>query len=381
MKKTIGVDIRALASGKRTGVEEYVINLLSKILVLDKSIRFKLFYNGRRKAKLDFDWLELDNVQLYDFKIPNRFVFNPSISIFNAPKIDDLIGGVDAFLNPHLFSPISLSDKCKYVAVIHDLGFFHFPEFLPIDKMAWHKIETRPLRQVQRANKIVVSSESTKKDVEEIYKSESDKVEVVYPGLNFIVPEKIDSEKVLRVKQTYDLPDEYILYLGTIEPRKNILGLIKAFEEFKKQKNEIKLVIAGSSGWLCENIYRYVKDSPISKDIIFTGFIDPDDKFYLYHLAKAFVYPSFFEGFGFPVLEAMASGIPTITSNTSSLPEVGGHGCLIIDPFKPKQIAEAINSIVSDDKLRQSLIRAGKKQAGKFNWSKTAEQILNILVA
>ncbi len=383
----IGIDIRMLARGARTGIEEYTINLLSNMLGLDKNIKFKLFYNGRKKAELKYDFLKLPNVELKEFKIPNR-ILDLSFQFFNFPKIDELLGGADVFFSPHIFSS-AISKKCKMVVTFHDLSFASHPEFYSAGKNYWH-FSMNPKRQAQKADKIIAVSKSTKDDLVNLYKINPDKIRVIYSGIgcknqNVNIKNQNDNAKIKNIKRKYNLPEKYILYLGTLEPRKNIIGLIKAFEKLKTnskiQNSKFKLVIAGSKGWLYEDIFKAVKNSPAKNNIIFTGFIDDEDKAVLYSLADLFVYPSFYEGFGFPPLEAMSYGTPVITSNFSSLPEAVGDAAIMINPYNPNELAKAIELVLSDKKLRDFLVEKGFEQIKKFSWHKCAGETLNILKA
>lgn len=376
----IGIDIRFLAKGTRTGIEEYAINLLAALLPLRKDIEFKLFYNAARKKDLNFEWLKLPNVELKSFSIPNRFVFDPLSKLFYLPKADKLLGGVDVFFCPHfLLSPVS--SKCKKVVVFHDLSFEYFPEFFPWNKNFWHKC-LAPKKRAEEADKIIAVSESTKNDLVDLYKIPEEKIRVIYSGVekSFGI---INSEKCLPMKEKYGLPENYILYFGTLEPRKNLVGLIKAYEIFR-EKNQGKkapcLVLAGAEGWFYEEIFQTAKLSRYVKDIIFTGFIDPVDKVFLYNLASIFVFPSFFEGFGFPPLEAMACGVPVICSHTSSFPEIAGDGALMVDPYNFGEIAWAINEIWQDNALKEDFISAGLNCVKKFTWEKAARETLDYLI-
>jgi glycosyltransferase involved in cell wall biosynthesis len=187
----------------------------------------------------------------------------------------------------------------------------------------------------------------------------------------------------LEISGKYNLPGKFILYFGTIEPRKNLVGLIKAYETLRDEYkvNDYKLVIAGSRGWLDKEIYAVAKKSPYTRDIIFTGFVESSDKIYLYNLASLFVYPSFFEGFGFPPLEAMSSGVPVVCSNTSSFPEVAGEAALMIDPYNFSEIAWAMKEVLGDKNLRENLIQKGLAHAKKFSWDKCARETLEFLIS
>ncbi|MCK5491115.1 MAG: glycosyltransferase family 4 protein [Candidatus Pacebacteria bacterium] len=374
----IGIDIRMLARGTRSGIEEYTINLLSNMLKLDNNIQFKLFYNGYKKVDLEYDFLKLSNVQLKEFKIPNRLL-DFSFQYFGYPKVDKLLGGVDVFFSPHIFSS-AVSKNCKTVTTFHDLSFENHREFYSASKNYWH-FSMNPKKQARKSGKIIAVSNSTKEDLMKIYKINTKKIKVVYSGINSLSSIEYSKSSISEIKKKYNLPENYILYLGTIEPRKNIIGIIRAFEELKKYntKKNYKLVIAGSRGWLCKDVFEVAKNSAVMNDIIFTGFIDDDDKSILYKLADIFVYPSFYEGFGFPPLEAMQNTTPVITSNFSSLPEAVGDAAITVNPYNIDELARAMKDLLGDENLRNNLIEKGIKQTKKFSWQKCAEETLDVL--
>jgi glycosyltransferase involved in cell wall biosynthesis len=384
----IGIDIRVLARGTRTGVEEYTLNLLAHLLGLDQSIQYKLFYNAYQKIELDYSWLKLPNVQLYDFRIPNRFLFVAACYL-HQPKIDRLLKGIDVYFNPHFFVA-PLSKKCQKVITFHDLSFEHYPEFFSWRKRAWQKFLMNTRQEAREADKIIAVSQSTRDDLVNLYGIKPEKIKVIYSGVGREFQSqkpKAKSQnhksKLKSIKIKYNLPEKFILYFGTIEPRKNLIGLIRAFEllntKYERRNTKYKLVIAGAKGWLYQDILKAAKESKYSQDIIFTGFIEEQDKPALYNLAELFVYPSFFEGFGFPPLEAMAGGVPTIVSHTSSLPEVVGDAAIMIDPYNIDELAWAIEMVLQDKDLRQRLERRGIEQARKFSWQRCAEETLEIL--
>jgi glycosyltransferase involved in cell wall biosynthesis len=371
---TIGIDIRVLTRGARTGVEEYTINLLNFLLPLDKKIKYKLFYNAYRKAKLNYPWTNLDNVEIKKFRFPNRALFF-SNRWTSRPKIDRLLNGVDVFFNPHFFvAPIS--NSCKKVVTFHDLSFELYPEFFSRSKRIWQKILMNAKNEAQKADRIIAVSNSTKQDLIDFYKIPEEKIQVIYSGIEQNLKKDISDERILKVKKKYRLPDKFILYFGTIEPRKNLVGLIKAFEKLNTQ---YKLVIAGEKGWLYKDVFKAARQSPFSSEIIFTGFVNSNDKPYLYSLASLFVYPSFYEGFGFPPLEAMACKTPTITSKFSSLPETVGKTAIMIDPYDIDEFACAMNLALKDENLREKLKKQGIEQVKKFNWQKCTQETLEVL--
>jgi glycosyltransferase involved in cell wall biosynthesis len=264
-----------------------------------------------------------------------------------------------------------------------------------------------PQKQARKSDLIVAISESTKRDLIDFYDINPGRVKVIYPGIDekFQPIDKSDS-RLSEVVNKYGLSDNFILYFGTIEPRKNILGTIKAFEEIKREKlgklldvdwqgfegvvrgqkdilfdfSKLKLVIAGTKGWLYKEVFEEVKNSEFKDDILFVGFVDEDDKPYLYNLAKVFIYPSFFEGFGLPPLEAMACGVPTIVSNKSSLSEVVGNSAIMIDPQNIDEMALAIKEILENKELNIFLKNKGIERTKQFNWDNTVKEVLKLCV-
>ncbi|MGO4214298.1 glycosyltransferase family 4 protein, partial [Terriglobus sp. YAF25] len=186
----------------------------------------------------------------------------------------------------------------------------------------------------------------------------------------------LEPDQIERVRRTYELGTKFALYIGTLEPRKNVARLVDAFASIAAKHPELTLVIVGMKGWMYDGIYEAVANSGLESRVKFTGFIPEEDKPYLMAASTIFAYPSLYEGFGIPVLESLACGIPTITSNTSSLPEVAGEAALLIDPTQKEQISSAMDRLLSDSSLYERLRKEALLQAAKFTWRKTAEQTL-----
>ena len=375
----IGIDIRVLGSRFRSGIEEYAENLLTYMLPLDKNIKFKLFFSSFGGELKDYDFLYLPNVEIKKVRLPNRAIFYSS-RFFNSPKMDKLLGGIDVFFSPHFFIS-ALSSGVKRVTTFHDLSFEHFPEFFTRQQRFWHKFGMNPSWQARFSDRIIAVSESTKIDLIKYYSIDPANIEVVYSGVS---PEikKPSQEKLESFRRKNKLPGKFILFLGKLEPRKNVVGLMRAFNILKSAGiyDDLHLVIAGLRGWLCENIFREAAKSPYRRQIIFKDYISDDERPFYYGLASVFVYPSFFEGFGFPPLEAMACGTPVVVSHNSSLPEVAGDAGLLIDPYNVSDIAAAIKSLLEDRHLRDNLIKKGLARSQQFSWPTCAEKTLEVLL-
>lgn len=271
------------------------------------------------------------------------------------------------------FSPV------KRIVTIFDLSFLHFPESF-LKKDLW-KLKNWTKFSVENADHIITISNFSKKDIISQYGISKNKITVAYPGYDK-KEFKIQSSKIKidEVKAKYKLKDPYIIYIGTIQPRKNLIRLMEAVSKIEN----ITLVLVGKTkgegrqGWMYDDILKAPQNLGIEERVIFTGFTKTEDLPYLLSGAKAFILPSLWEGFGIPVVEAMACGIPVIVSNVSSLPEVVGKAGVLVDPYSVDQIEHAIRVIISDKKIREKYVKESLMQAKKFSWDKMAKQILKV---
>jgi len=367
----IGIDIRCLMESRYSGISEYTYNLLDRLFKIDSKNQYFLFYNSAKPVEIpEFNY---PNVEIKRFKYPNK-IFNLLLRFFKITEIDRLIGGVDVFLIPN-FLFLNLSPACKKILIVHDLSFDIYPEFFTFKKRLWHQL-INPKKLCRDSDKIIAISQNTKNDITEIYNINPDNIEIVNPGIADIFFQPIEATGKNAAKEKYNLPDRFIFYLGNLEPRKNLEALLLAFENIA-DKN-INLVIAGGWAWKYENINELWKNSPVKDRIKFLGYIDAKDRPALYSLAEVFVYPSIYEGFGLPPAEAMACGTPVITSFSSSLPEVVGNAGLLIDPNNYNEIGQAIDQLLGDPALTESLAQKGRQKAKQFNWQQVAEKFLKI---
>lgn len=292
------------------------------------------------------------------------------------------------------FSPV------KRVVTIFDLSFIHFPKLFP-KKDLWQLTSWTKFSALN-ADHIITISKFSKADIRKEYDIEDKKITVAYPGYSSeLFPPIKDEERIGKVLGKYGVGNDYIIYIGTIQPRKNLGRLIEAFvrlidnpllgdsltranEPTSKRVNDLKLVIVGKTigegrgGWMFEEILKLPKKLGIDKKVIFTGFIPSEDLPYLVSGALAFILPSLWEGFGIPVVDAMASGVPVIASKVSSLPEVVGRAGLLVDPLSVDQIEQALGLAIFDKKLRTKLSKLGIAQAKKFSWEKMAREVLKV---
>ena len=377
----IGIDIRPLMSSLRTGVGEYTYELLNAIFRIDQTNQYYLFYNSQKDVSGYLPQWNLKNVHGIRTTWPNK-VFNATATLINKPRLDKLIKiPLDFFFSPNLnFTP--LTHTVRHLLTIHDLSFEFFPEFFTLKQRLWHKI-TRPKKQCEEAYKIIVPSLNSKEDLINIYQIPEKKIQIIPHGLSSVFnnfTSKQLTNKKEEIKKKYFLTDNFILFLGTIEPRKNITGLVRAYEQISAQlPDHHSLIIAGAPGWKNKKIYEIAEKSKIKNNIKFIGYIPLEDKPAIYAAASLFVYPSFYEGFGFPVLEAMSAGTPVVTAQRSALPEISAKAAYLINPNKTNEIAQAIKNILSDPNLRARQIKNGQELAAKFSWDQAAHQWLDLL--
>ena len=304
-------------------------------------------------------------------------LLNASIALTGAPKLDRLLEKntgihINCFFSPNLHFT-ALSPSVRHILTIHDLTFHLFKNYYTPRQRLWHRL-VNPKKQCQNARQIITPSENTKRDLVDYYQIPAEKIKVLYPGLSSSFGlHSLTSD----ITNKYSLPKNYILFLGTLEPRKNILGLIEAFEQaYPSLSNPHSLVIAGAPGWKNHRVRARIHASPLKNQIKLIGFVAPADKPALYRGAGLFVYPSFYEGFGFPALEAMAAGVPVITSNRSSLPEVTGSAACLMNPHRPDEIAQGIKYLLSNSAAREQAIKNGLEMTARFSWKKTAQAAL-----
>ncbi|HVZ11027.1 MAG TPA: glycosyltransferase family 1 protein [Candidatus Paceibacterota bacterium] len=372
---TIGVDIRMLG-GRRSGVQEYAEQVLARLIRLAPEHQFKFFFSSLRAEPPKYDWLSAPNARLYRFRIPNNLLFSLG-RLFSRPRLDRLVGGADVWFSPHFFlAPLSAS--CRRVTTFHDLSYERFPDFFTFRQRWWHAF-MNPRMAARRSDRVIAVSESTRRDLAERYGVKPAKISVIHSGSSLIRPEP---GRMRDFRRDHNLPDRYVFCLATLEPRKNILSLIRAFESVKRRQgfDDLVLIISGAPGWLHRRLLQAVRKSPFKNDIRLTGYIE-DDRALYYANASVFVYPSFFEGFGLPVVEAMACSVPVITSHNSSLVEVAGSAAILINPANISEIAQAMYEILSDPELHKRLIERGTARAAEFSWDNCARRTLEILTS
>jgi glycosyltransferase involved in cell wall biosynthesis len=284
---------------------------------------------------------------------------------------------IDIFWGPSNFLP---SRKvCKYVVTIHDLSSFTYAHTYPWLRRQYYQYIIK--QAVKRADLIITDSEFSRQDIINAFSVPEQAVKVIYCGIDDIFQSIELSDKLLQIRSKYGLPNEFIFTLGVIEPKKNTDRLIQAYAGLIQKHHDLpKLVIGGSKkyGWKNRKIFELVDRFKLKDSVIFTGFIEHVDLPVMYSIAKLFILPSLFEGFGLPVIEAMACGTPVITSNTSSLPEIAGDAAVLINPYDTAEISQAIIKVISDKTLQNEMRAKGLINAKRFSWSASARELLSV---
>ncbi len=370
------IDTRLLSKGRISGIEEYARFIIENLLERDRKNTYQFFYSGIKKAPLPDNW-KRGNTNVFELNVPNR-VLEVSMRLFGVPRITETLHSNIVF-SPH-FNFFPTSKGTKRVITFHDLSFIHFPEFYPFRKRVWHWQQGYK-KQAMNADMLIVVSEFTKQDLIKTLGVDPQKIRVVHSGINpwYKRLSETDKMKAEFIKK-HGMVKPFILFVGTLEPRKNISGIIKAFDVVKEDpfNRELQLIIVGKRGWLCDTIFKDAKNATWSKDIIFWGEASYEDLRMLYNLTEAFIYPSFFEGFGFPPLEAAACGAPVITSNRSSLPEIMGDSALLVDPWKIEELIYAISLLLKNDTMKEELRVRGFENVKRFTWENAADELISI---
>jgi len=357
----IGIDASRAARGERTGTEKYSFELIRHLVALDQKNRYRLYFD-----RPPFCELRIANCELRVMPFP-RLWTHVRLSWEMMHRPPDVLF-VPAHVLPIVHPPRS-------VVTVHDLGYLYFPRTHRVLDRLYLDLSTR--HNARAAAHIIADSQATKRDLMERYGVDPAKIAVVYPGCDVAAFHPLDAGAVESVKARYGIAGDYILFVGTIQPRKNLVRLIEAYR--KLEAGSWKLVIAGKKGWLYEAVFRRVRELGLEGQVVFTGYVAEEDLPALFSGARLFVFPSLYEGFGLPVLEAMACGTPVVCSNASSLPEVAGDAALLFDPLDVEGMAAAMDRVLRDEALRAELIERGLKRARRFSWEKCARETLAVL--
>ncbi len=364
----IGIDASRATGLHRTGTETYSLRLIRALLALPSPHHFRLYTNAAAPTGLFWDEPAPANVELRAIPLP-RLWTHLRLSLETLLHPPDVL-----FVPAHV---LPLLHPRRSVVTVHDLGYLYFPDaHRPADRryLAWSTAWN-----TRRATLVLADSEATRNDLVSAYHVEPARLRVVYLGLG----EVEDGRPMPENGRAARAPDArpYFLYVGTLQPRKNLERVVAAFARLAAlpELDGVQLVLAGRRGWLYDSLFAQVDGLGLAGRICFPGYVAEDDLPSLYAGALAFVFPSLYEGFGLPVLEAQAYGVPILTANNSSLPEVAGDAALLVDPHDVDAIAAAMLRLATDAELRQELIRKGLENVKRFSWEKCARETLAVL--
>lgn len=361
----IAINCRSFLNRQYAGIGRYAYNLVKTLSEIDQDNEYWLYVQKR----------------YFDFK---RRV--PRISAKNfAVKIDWLNRGLSQVLKPidiyHSPSPDHLNiTDAKIVVTVHDLVYKTYPQGHTPQTCETTDKQLRTI--VEKADRIICCSQNTIKDLCHYFPVERKRICLVYQGVDKNIFYEIEGEELRRAKAVIKrkgVEGPFLLFVGTIEPRKNLQNLLRAFAQLKrKQRFWGKLVIIGMTGWMVDEVRRALREVNLSTQVVFLGYVSDETLRYFYNLAEAFVFPSFYEGFGYPIVEAFCCGAPVICSNVSSCPEIAQDAALLINPNVPEDIAEAIYKVTEDKTLKLKLQEKAIKRAADFSFLKTTQETLEV---
>jgi len=383
----IGIDVTA-AICQGGGIGRYTRELIQALVAIDHSNRYR-FFSARPPQVVSVAPVPrpipvAPNTRYHPAPLDERWLYRLWYRLRLPLPVQWFTGPLDLFHSPDFVLP-PVSGGTPTLLTVHDLSFVHYPETFPPRLVAY--LNQVVPRSIERASHVLADSKATKKDLVGLWQVPADKITVLYSGVSQAFQPVTDSDKLAAVRQKYNLGQApYLLSVGTIQPRKNYQMLIRAFQPVAARWPH-NLVIAGGKGWLNDDMLAEISRHGLDGRVHFIGFAEDGHLPALYSAATLFVFPSLYEGFGLPLLEAMACGVPVITSNASSLLEVAGklpdgrETAVALSPQQPAAWTEAINGLIADPEQRAELVAAGLQQARRFTWSQAARQLLEIYSA
>ncbi len=369
----IAIDYTA-AIRQQAGIGHYTRSLVEAMLALDSDNQYTLLTSGRPSQEHPFP--EAENVRGRGMLIPDRYL-NILWYRWRAPLYANLFaGGADIYHGPDFALP-PIRGKIKQVVTIHDLAFLDHPEYA-VPSLAAYLARVVP-RAVEQADMVAAVSEATRQALVAHYGTPAGKITIIPNGVGPHFRRITDPVILGATRHKFGLTEPFVLAVGTLEPRKNHMGLIKAFHKMcQQQKGPELLAIAGGKGWLYEETKELVANLHLEKKVLFLGRVSELELISLYSMAEIFAFPSFFEGFGIPPLEAMTCGAPVLSSNISSLPEVVGDAALLADPHNIDEMSDRLIQLSEDADLRDRLREKGYERAKLFSWEASARKMLTV---
>jgi glycosyltransferase involved in cell wall biosynthesis len=370
----VGIDIRALDPGNPTGIGKYIYSVLRYLAQLDGRNTYNLYYPVRRNSSTwirknlgssyvthmgwvpEFLSAEKFNKLWFEWYLPSR-IRKDKIDIFHGPSFS-----------------LPENGSAKRIVTVHDLSPVLFPGLYK--GISSEAIVNSTRRSIEGADLILADSEHTRKDIIETYGVSSTVVRRVYLGLDDRYDGIVSNECIETVKRKYGLPESFIFHVGSYHPRKNAEAIIKALEILRRRRKKVQLVLSGKRTRYFEHLREMVCNLRLENAVVLLGYLPDGEIRALYSAAKAMVYPSLYEGFCLPIVEAMASGLPCVVANRACMPEIAGGAAIAVDPDKPEDIADAVVTVTEKEEVRQGMIASGYRCAKRFSWRETASQTL-----
>lgn len=360
----IALDARLVYYRRYSGIGQYIVHLAERLPALKPDWQFTLIHSRK-----DRSMPQLPSVRLFSAWTPSHHRFEQIVFPIELRRLK-----IDLLHSPDFIPPFR--GDFQRIITVHDLNFLYYPQFLTADSRRYYNDQIE--RAVSIADHILADSHATKSDLIKLLNVPAEKISVVWLAPNSIF-KPIDPAALNEPRSRLRLPDRFILFTGTFEPRKNIAGLLKAYRAFlDKSHASIHLILAGSRGWLFDETHALIDQLHLTDRVRLIEAPSESDLVALYHLATVFVLPSYYEGFGLTVLEAMACGAPCIISNRGSLPEVADGAALIVDPDDEPQLTDALERVLSDPQLRSDLKQKGFDRVKEFSWQRCARETLAI---
>jgi glycosyltransferase involved in cell wall biosynthesis len=367
----IGIDLRPFLKYE-TGVGTYIKNLLFSLSNIDMENDYYLFSSSLKQRFSPSKIPILNKMHFRDFHYPVKLL-NFFWYRLGWPPLDSFFKtNIDLTHSP---TPLICPTRGKTIITVHDLFFMDFPYMA--NKEARKLFYKNIHKSLQVSDGVIVVSHCIKKQILERFKINKEKIKVIYHGVDPEFSSDISLEEINNFRKSYSLSSRVIIFVGAMDPRKNLLNLIKAFKIVRSKESDVSLVIAGRRGHDFPALKKAVKNENLQSWIKILDYLSLRDLKRLYRVGTIFAFPSYCEGFGLPLLEAMISEMPVVASNRAALPEIAGEAALYFDPDQPQEMAAAILKLLKDDDLRERFIESGKKRAGDFGWAKTARNTLS----
>lgn len=359
----IGIDARPL-SYQLTGIGVYLKHLLDEIQKIDNKNRYYLISNGPINCEINNPkWSKIEG------NFTTKLVSTLWLQL-KAPLIVSKLN-IDLFWGPRHQLPVFLSSSMKTVLTVHDIVHRLYPETMALPNLLTERLLMR--WSLLRSDFILTDSQSTASGIKKFYRVDSNKIDTIHPGVPFF-----PGNSTVNADLNDLFPSKYFLFVGTLDPRKNFERVFRAFEMIRPEKHGVHLLIVGAEGWKNRAFHKRIKTHSLKGYIHLTGYVPRDKLGSLYKKALCLLFPSLYEGFGFPILEAMSCGTPVITSNASSMPEVAGDAALLVDPYNVNALAEAMHDIMKSEDLRKRLMVKGSERIRLFSWEHCAEETMQV---